>query len=100
MRPIWSSKLRARSGFWLMLAIAAIGSTGLQLLALQLRGPPDDALVDAVYRYRADALPACEQLLGRSPLALPPHEVEWVRMSGLPPVTSDGKCRAEARLVL
>jgi hypothetical protein len=101
MRPAWSSKLHARGGFWAMLFIAAVGSVGLQALALSARASGDDAWVDAVYHFRSDTLPSCEQLAGRPQLPLSEGNVDWVRLGGLGASTTiDGRCQFDERVAM
>lgn len=101
MRPASSSKLRARGCFWAMLFIAAVGSVGMQTLAMLARGAGDDAWVEAVYRFHEDALPSCEQLAGRAQLLPADGDVHWARLAGLEASTAvDGRCRSEGRVVM
>ena len=101
MRPAWSSKLRARGGFVVMFFIAAVGSVGMQTLAMLARGSGDEAWVQAVYRFRADAMPSCEQLAGRAHGTAEEGELAWARLGGLgASATVDGRCRIEARLAI
>lgn len=101
MRPAFSNKPRARACFWAMLFIAAVGSVGMQTLALLARGAGDDAWVDAVYRFDEDALPSCEQLAGRAQLLLADRDLSWARLAGLEASTAvDGRCRSEGRVVM
>lgn len=101
MRPAWSSKLRARGGFWMMLCVAALGSIGMQTLAMLARQNGDEAWVNAVYRFHTDAIPSCEQLAGRARSTPGEDDVDWARLGGLGSATTvDGRCRLEARLVI
>lgn len=84
-----------------MLLIAALGSLGMQTLALLNKGAGDDAWVNAVYRFREDALPSCAQLAGRAQWLLTESEVDWARLAGLEALTPvDGRCRSEGRVVM
>lgn len=101
MRPAWSSKLRARGGIWPMLFSAAVGVVGMQILAMLAKGPDDEAWVDAVYRYRADAIPACELLAGPAQRPRAESDMGWARLSGLDTATAaDGRCRSQGGVVM
>lgn len=102
MQPAWSSKQGARGGFWLMLYIALIASIGMHALARLAKTPRDEAWRPAVYQYRADTVPDCEQLTGRAALSLSAREeIDWVWLHGLAlPAATDGRCRSAERMVL
>ncbi len=79
-----------------MLLLALLASGGIRLLASQLRQGAHPDLQIALYRYPADAMPECEQLLG--PAAVPDNTVDagtmWMRMQ-LSPLAeiASGACR-------
>ncbi len=98
MRPGWSSKLRVRGSLVAMFFIVAVGSAGMHGLALLARSAGDEAWVDAVYRFRPDAVPSCEQLAGRAHLPRADADLRWARLGELAESTTvDGRCRMESR---
>lgn len=101
MRPGCSSKRRAHGGFRVMGVIAAVGVAGLQLMTMLAKGSGDEAWIDAVYRFRTDAIPSCEQLAGRARMRPAEGSIEWARLDGLGASTTiDGRCRIDARLAI
>lgn len=103
MKPALS---RARPAFWAMLLLALLallGSAGMKWLAMVVRQDADPDLQVAVYRYPADALPDCEQLLGRTSLPAEAGDggALWARLPPAPLTEiAAGTCRTTARLAM
>ncbi len=92
-----------RPAFWAMLLLALLGSGAMQWLALHAKENADPDLRIAVYRYQADTLPDCGQLLGRTalPSAADDAGAMWVRLQ-VPPLTeiATGACRISAPVAM
>lgn len=81
---------RVRSGFWLMLGLALVGSAGMKGLAWRAQQLAEPSAVQAaVYRYPPDSATFCEHSIDRSA-----WRTEWIRIdeSHLPPTQPHG-CR-------
>ena len=59
-----TSVAHARPAFWVMLLLVLVGSAGMKLLVTTRAEARESDVQVAVYRYPADAMPDCEQLLG------------------------------------
>lgn len=94
---------KVRPAFWVLLLLALLGSGGMHWLALQAKENADPDLRIAVYRYEADTLPDCGQLLGRAalPAAADDAGAMWVRLQ-TPPLTeiATGPCRMSAPVAM
>ena len=67
---------QARTGFWLMLALVIMASSGMKWLAWRaIRSTETSDLQAAIYRYPANAAPPCEAFNAGAEL-----RAEWIRM--------------------
>lgn len=94
---------KVRPAFWVLLLLVLLGSGGMQWLALQAKERADPDLRVAVYRYAAESMPDCGQLLDRSalPAAADDRGAMWVRLQP-PPLTeiATGACRMSAPVAM
>lgn len=98
-----AAAVQVRPAFWILLLLALLACAAMKLLVHYAKQDANPDFQIAVYRYPADAMPDCAQLLGRTVMPLDAEEsgTMWVRLQ-LPPVTeiATGACRVSAPVAM